>query len=255
MASEAGFVRDAFSRICGVYDFLNSVLSLGLDAGWRKKTAEALCPLPEDGKRPILDLAAGTLALTLVLARTFPGYRIAALDFCPPMLRLGLSRLKPGMRARILPLAGDARVLPLPDSSMSAATAAFGLRNINPRGRAYAEVLRVLVPGGRFCVLEFSGGGERLLFGLYNFYLHRVLPIVGGLVSGSRDAYRYLAESIRDHPSADDLADEMRAAGFVNVVYKKFTGGVVCLHCAEKPPGSPECGRVLETGQRRTDGC
>jgi demethylmenaquinone methyltransferase/2-methoxy-6-polyprenyl-1,4-benzoquinol methylase len=149
------------------------------------------------------------------------------------MLRLGLSRLKPG--ARVFPLAGDARFLPLPDASMSAATMAFGLRNISPRGLAYAEALRVLVPGGRFCVLEFSGGGERLFFGLYDFYLHKVLPLVGGLVSGSRDAYRYLAESIRNHPCADELAGEMRAAGFVNVGYKKFTGGVVCLHCAEKP--------------------
>ncbi|MDR0826643.1 MAG: ubiquinone/menaquinone biosynthesis methyltransferase [Desulfovibrio sp.] len=232
---DTGHVRGIFSHISGVYDLLNHILSLGLDSGWREKLADALLPLPERGERRILDLAAGTMELSLVLSRRFPDYKIAALDFCKPMLRKGLSKLDGPGRHKVLPLTGDARSLPLPDACMSASTMAFGLRNISERAEVYAEVLRVLTPKGRFCILEFAGAKEPLLFGLYNFYLTRILPVAGGLVSGNYGAYRHLADSILSYPAADELAGEMGAAGFVNVRYKKIAAGIVCLHSGEKP--------------------
>ena len=150
------------------------------------------------------------------------------------MLRKGLAKLADSRCARVHPLVGDGRRLPLPDACVDAVTIAFGLRNIRPREEAYAEALRVLVPGGRLCVLEFGSAHDRIWFGLYNFYLAHVLPLVGRLVSKDKGAYRYLADTVAAYPAAAVLAREMREAGFVSVAYRSFTGGIVWLHTGEK---------------------
>lgn len=233
--SDARSVQNIFSRIAGVYDLLNRVLSFGLDALWRKQLINAVAPFPPKGKARILDLAAGTLEVSVGLARKYPYRSILAVDFCRPMLERGVAKLAGPCKRRVYPLVGDGRHLPLPDCSVDAVTIAFGLRNIRPREEAYAEALRVLVPGGRLCVLEFGSARDRIWFGLYNLYLAYFLPLAGRLLSRDKGAYQYLADTVAAYPSAAELAGEMRAAGFGSVTYRRFTGGIVWLHTGEKP--------------------
>lgn len=228
-------VSGLFSRIAGVYDGLNRVLSFGLDAYWRRRLIDSVAPLPAKGTARILDLAAGTLEVSVALARRYPHRSILAMDVCRPMLAGGLPKLKKLRRRNVRPVAADGRGLPLPDASVDAVTIAFGLRNIRPREAVYAEVLRVLVPGGRFCVLEFGSADERILFGLYNFYLAHILPLAGRLVSRDKGAYRYLADTIAAWPAAAALAGEMRLAGFAGVRCTQCSAGIVWLHTGEKP--------------------
>jgi ubiquinone/menaquinone biosynthesis methyltransferases len=232
--AESPAVQNLFGRIAGVYDLLNRLLSFGLDALWRKRLVDAVVPFPPRGAARILDLAAGTLEVSVGLAKRYPKRTVLAVDFCLPMLQKGLPKLNNPRCKNVFPLAGDGKSLPLPDNSVDAVTVAFGLRNIRPRETAYAEALRVLVPGGRLCVLEFGSAHDRIWFGLYNFYLAYILPLVGKILSRDKGAYRYLSETIAAYPSAAILADEMRRAGFNNVRYRPFTGGIVWLHTGEK---------------------
>ena len=234
--ADAGSVQGLFSRIAGVYDLLNRVLSFGLDAVWRSRLAESVRPFPENGTARILDLAAGTMEVSLALAKRYPYRTVLALDFCRPMLVRGQRKLCRLKRGKVSPMQGDATKLPLPDASVDAITMAFGLRNIRPREPVYAEALRVLTPGGKFCVLEFGSAQDRILFGLYNFYLTRILPGVGRLVSRNKGAYTYLAQTIVGYPGAERLAEEMREAGFAGVTYRKHSFGIVCLHTGRKAP-------------------
>ncbi|GAB7022073.1 ubiquinone/menaquinone biosynthesis methyltransferase [Salidesulfovibrio brasiliensis] len=226
-------VSDMFGRIAGWYDFLNHFLSLGQDIYWRYRLARAAKPAP-DGF--VLDLAAGTMDVSMELLRQYPGIRVAALDYSLPMLEQGKrKKLKNGRENRIFPVHADGRALPLPDASMDAATIAFGIRNIVPREEAWSEFYRVLKPGARLCVLEFGTGSRRVWKGLYNFYLDRMLPGVGRIVSGDEDAYRYLADTIRTFPDERSLAREMAEAGFGRVYHVPMMSGIVFLHVAEKP--------------------
>lgn len=213
-----------FGRIAGVYDLLNHVLSLGIDRRWRRELAASM------PSGLLLDLAAGTMDVTLALHESQPEATILALDFCQPMLIAGTKKLRSRSEAAILPVAGDALALPLPDTCIDGITIAFGIRNITPRSAAYAEMLRVLKPGGRLCILEFGSASERIWGGLYNFYLSRILPHIGALAARDKSAYAYLARTIREFPPAPALEDEMRAAGFADTGYRKLTGGIVCLH-------------------------
>lgn len=227
-------VAGMFGRIASFYDLGNHVLSFGADFHWRRVLARHV-DLRRTGR--VLDLAAGTLDVSLAIRRRLPEAEVLAMDFCPPMLERGLRKLRGGSRRAILPVAADARHLPLPDVCADCVTMAFGIRNITPRAAAFAEMLRVLVPGGRACILEFGSGRERIWFGLYNLYLRAVLPLLGRLCSGDRPAYDYLARTIREFPPADELADEMRAAGFARVTHMALSSGIVRLHVAEKGGG------------------
>jgi demethylmenaquinone methyltransferase/2-methoxy-6-polyprenyl-1,4-benzoquinol methylase len=156
------------------------------------------------------------------------------MDFCPPMLVRGRRKLRGADARNILPVAADAKRLPLPDACVDCVTMAFGIRNILPRERAFAEMLRVLRPGGRACILEFGSGRERIWGGLYNLYLNRALPLVGRIFSKDPAAYEYLAATIRQFPPAAALEREMRDAGFARAWHEKLTSGIVCLHVGEK---------------------
>lgn len=225
---DARAVRGMFGRISGRYDFLNHFLSLGIDRSWRRALAVEVRTGPSG---LVLDLAAGTLDVALAVQERLPGTGVLAMDFCLPMLERGLA--KTGSRP-IWPVAADATMLPLARNSVDCLTMAFGIRNIRPRGPAFAEMLRVLAPGGRACILEFGSGRDRIWGGLYNVYLDRILPLLGRLLS--RDAaYAYLASSIDGFPRAVELEDEMREAGFARVRHQRLTGGIVCLHTGEKP--------------------
>lgn len=230
--AHAAKVSGLFARIVRWYDPLNCLLSMGLDQGWRKCLADAVLPGNGEGKR-ILDLAAGTLDVTLAIRKRHPAAQVLAMDFCPPMLEYGQKKLSAREKDFVLSVAADARALPLPDASVEGVTMAFGIRNIAPRSASFAEMARVLKPGGRACILEFGTGKNRIWLGLYNFYLKRILPLIGRL-SGDADAYKYLAKTIMEFPAADALADEMRAAGFGRIYHIPLCSGIVFLHVAEK---------------------
>ncbi|MGE4193940.1 MAG: ubiquinone/menaquinone biosynthesis methyltransferase [Pseudodesulfovibrio sp.] len=226
-------VADMFGRIAGWYDFLNHALSGCQDIYWRYRLAKAARPRPGS---TVLDLAAGTMDVSVELLRQYPDCTVAALDFALPMLETGkVRKLKDGREKRIFPVQADGRALPLPDESMSAATIAFGIRNILPREEAYAEFMRVLEPGARLCILEFGTGSKRVWKGLYNFYLDKLLPFIGDRISGDPGAYRYLAETIKSFPDERALGEELLKAGFERVYNVPMMSGIVYLHVAEKP--------------------
>lgn len=226
-------VASMFGRIAGWYDFLNHFLSLGLDIVWRRRLVDHLA-LPGERRTRLLDLAAGTLDVSLEAAGRYPRCRVAAADFCLPMLLKGKHKLSRKAVASIAPAQADGRALPFKDESFDAASIAFGIRNIRPRSEAYAELLRVLKPGGRLCILEFGSGRQRILGGLYNLYLNRLLPAVGRVFSSDTGAYRYLADTILEFPDAPALAQEMRQAGFGRVTWERLSFGIVVVHVGVK---------------------
>lgn len=229
---DLGRVSGMFGRVAGSYDLLNHVLSAGLDILWRQAMVRVLLApgLPEG---PLLDLAAGTLDVSLMIARRC-SRPLLSVDACGPMLARGRTKITPDLAGRLQPVLADGLRLPLPDSRLAGATIAFGIRNIRPRPDAFAELARVIRPGGRLVVLEFGTGKRRVWGGLYNFYLRHVLPIIGRVVSGDAEAYRYLAATIREFPEESSLAAEMAAAGFADVSYRAMAGGIVFLHAGVK---------------------
>ena len=231
-------VAAMFGRIAPFYDFLNHALSLGQDIRWRRALVRAVSPESLGRGNLVMDLAAGTLDVSRGLARLHPGLKVAALDFALPMLRRGArKKLTLGLDRRIFPVQADGRCLPLPDACLDGATIAFGIRNILPRQACWDEVLRCLKPGARFAILEFGTGKKRVWRGVYNFYLNRLLPLIGKVVSGDPGAYRYLAETIKTFPDEEALAEEIRAAGFTGVTYRPMTSGIVFLHVGRKAGG------------------
>ena len=235
MAEQAGHgerVAAMFGRIARLYDLLNHVLSFGQDYAWRR----ALVRTARLSARAFaLDLAAGTLDVSLAIARRRPDARVVAADFSLPMLARGRRKLSRGRGANIMPVAADAKRLPLTDGCADAVTIAFGIRNILPRAEAYAEMRRVLKPGGRLCILEFGTASRPVMRGLFNLYLDAILPLLGRVVSGDRGAYRYLADTIRAFPDEETLAGELRAAGFGEVSYTAMHCCIVYLHVGRKP--------------------
>jgi demethylmenaquinone methyltransferase/2-methoxy-6-polyprenyl-1,4-benzoquinol methylase len=220
-----------FARIAGRYDLLNHLLSGNVDKRWRRLVARSL--QPELTGARVLDVACGTGDLSLVLARA--GAReVVGLDFCRPMLEIA-RRKSLDDRSEIPFVEGDALRLPFGDESFEVVTVAFGLRNLSGVAEGLRELLRVLRPGGRAAVLEFSTPivpGFRALFG---FYFTRVLPFVGGMISGERGAYEYLPDSVSRFPDQKRLAELMRGAGFEEVDYRNLTGGIAALHTGTRP--------------------
>lgn len=224
-------VSGMFGRIARWYDFLNHFLSLGQDIVWRRRLVSKVRPGPT-GR--VLDLAAGTMDVTIEILRRHPDMRVLAMDFALPMLARGNEKLQRKGLAGVLPAAADGRMLPLPDASVDCVTIAFGIRNIRPRAEAHAEILRVLAPGGRLCILEFGSSKRPIWKGLYNLYLNHILPMAGRVVSGDSEAYRYLAETIGEFPPPRELADELMEAGFAKVGWQPLMSGIVNIHVADK---------------------
>ncbi len=223
-------VAGYFSSIAGWYDFLNHFLSLGQDIYWRKRLVRHIRSR-EDGR--ILDLAAGTMDVTREILMNYPQSRVLAMDYTLPMLTKGKDKLR-SFEAQFFPAQADGRALPLADNSIDSVAIAFGIRNILPRQQAYEEILRVLKPGGRLCILEFGTGKRKIWGGIYNFYLSRVLPLVGRMISRDQGAYTYLAETIKGFPDSRDLAREMKEAGFSRIFYYPLCSGIVYVHVGEK---------------------
>ena len=231
-AEKRAYVRRIFSEIAPRYDLLNHLLSFNIDKRWRRRAIARLAPARRAGG-VFVDLCAGTLDVSAELSRV-PGFRgvVLGTDFAEPMLRAGLNKAP---RVLVSPVAADALELPLAPDTVAGAIVAFGIRNVASLRDALAEVYRVLEPGGRFVILEFSTPRSAVVRGAYHTYFHAVLPAVGRLVSGHRTAYRYLPESVARFPVQEELARAMRDVGFTNVYWESLTLGVAAIHSGDKP--------------------
>jgi len=226
-------VRGVFERVAFRYDLMNDLMSAGVHRIWKDMTVARLNPQPGE---TIVDCAGGTGDIARRLARRArevqkrrggADARILVVDYNGEMIREGRAR---GYDPEIAWSVGDAQSLPLPDNSADAYVIGFGIRNVADVPSALREARRVLKPGGRFLCLEFSRPPASALRAAYDAYSFRVIPAVGGLVANDRESYQYLVESIRRFPDQPSFAQMMRGAGFVNVGWTNFSGGVVALH-------------------------
>jgi len=229
---KAARVGQVFSSVARKYDLMNDVMSMGIHRLWKRHTVQRAAVRP--GMR-VLDLAGGTGDLAAAFApRIGDRGQVAICDINASMLVAGRDRLlDEGRVGNIDFVQGDAEALPFPDEHFDRVTIAFGLRNVTRKERALAEMRRVLKAGGRLLVLEFSQPVAPLR-PFYDAYSFKVMPLMGRLIAGDADSYRYLAESIRMHPNQETLAEMMREAGLEEVQYENLTGGVVALHRATR---------------------
>jgi demethylmenaquinone methyltransferase/2-methoxy-6-polyprenyl-1,4-benzoquinol methylase len=228
------WVRDMFGRVAHRYDLANHLLSFNIDRLWRAHTARRVRSILERPDARVLDICCGTGDLVLALAKGAPPARPTfGSDFCHEMLTAAAVKMNhSGVCAPLFE--ADALRLPIAGASLDLITAAFGFRNLANYTAGLQEMRRVLRPGGMAAILEFSQPSNAAFAALYEFYSRRILPLIGGAISGSPDAYRYLPESVRKFPSAPELAAEMRRVGFESVTYDLLTGGIVALHLAVK---------------------
>ena len=222
-------VRQIFSEIAPRYDLLNHVLSLNIDRRWRRKAVARL----EVGRAPsgrYLDACSGTYDLAIELARSggFSG-EVVASDFAYPMLAEGRAKLG-GLPIR--PACADTLRLPFPDATFEGAMVGFGVRNLSDLSAGFREFRRVLRPGGKLVILEFTVPPNRLVRAGYMLYFTRILPLVGRVVSGHPWAYSYLPASVREHPGPEDMAAMLRDAGFARAEWSLLTFGIAAIHVA-----------------------
>ncbi len=227
-----------FTAIAPRYDLLNHVLSLNVDRRWRRLAVDRL-GWERRPKGTYVDVCAGTLDLAAELGNRsgFEG-RVIGADFVKPMLELGRNKSR-----SVRPVTADALDLPFADESFAGATVGFGVRNLMDVGRGLAEAARVLEPGARLVILEFTTPTWQPLRAAYLFYFRRLLPLIGRIVSKHQDAYTYLPASVLAFPEPPALAALMRSAGFTDVSYRLLVGGICALHVGTKPgstsPQSP----------------
>jgi demethylmenaquinone methyltransferase / 2-methoxy-6-polyprenyl-1,4-benzoquinol methylase len=230
LAAKQTLVDDVFHSVANRYDLMNDVMSGGLHRAWKDALVTAVSP-PKSRDFSLLDLAGGTGDVAFrVLAAGGGATRATVVDINPDMLAVGRERAAARGLAEVAFVEGNAEALPFPDRSFDAVTIAFGIRNVPRIAAALGEARRVLAIGGRFLCLEFSTVDVPGLDALYDFYSFNVIPVLGRLVAGDAEAYRYLVESIRRFPPPESFAGMMRAAGFARVSYRPLTGGIVALH-------------------------
>jgi demethylmenaquinone methyltransferase/2-methoxy-6-polyprenyl-1,4-benzoquinol methylase len=225
------YVQRIFSEIAPRYDLLNRLLSLGIDRRWRTVALERL-GWTRTPAGVYLDLCAGTLDVGAELSAR-AGFRgkILAADFAEPMLRAGLGKAP---RDVLVPVVADALALPVRDASFDGAIVAFGIRNVADLDAGLREVHPTLKPGARFVILEFSTPRVPLVRAGYLFYFHRILPLIGRLISGHKTAYTYLPRSVANFPETGALANAMQRAGFRDVTFETLTFGIAAVHTGTK---------------------
>jgi demethylmenaquinone methyltransferase / 2-methoxy-6-polyprenyl-1,4-benzoquinol methylase len=231
-AEKAGMVHGVFSRVASKYDVMNDLMSGGVHRLWKDAMMDWLAP--RTGQR-LLDVAGGTGDVAFRFLKRAPGASAVVCDLTEPMLNEGRKRAEAEKLAPSLDwVVGDAMALPFPDASFDVYTISFGIRNVTRIPDALAEAYRVLKPGGRLMVLEFSQIPNDLLQKVYDLYSFNVIPVMGQIVAGDRDSYQYLVESIRKFPDQETFATMIRAAGFGQVKYRNLTMGVAALHSGWK---------------------
>ena len=231
---KAGLVAGVFHSVADRYDLMNDLMSGGIHRIWKRFTIEVSAV--RSGNR-VLDVAGGTGDLTAKFSELVGADgEVVLADINESMLKVGRDKLiDRGYHGNIEYVQANAESLPFPDDHFDVVSIAFGLRNVTNKDAALRSMLRVLKPGGRLLVLEFSKPGNELLNQAYDTYSFKVLPMLGKLVAGDSESYQYLAESIRMHPDQDSLKEMMEAAGFGRCEYFNMTGGVVALHRGIKP--------------------
>ena len=228
MSDKATYVHRAFTAIADRYDLLNTLLSFNQDRRWRRSTVSEL---EMKGPEAVLDVATGTGKLARELERAVGARsRVVGIDFCEPMLRK--ARMQIDSTTLVL---ATSESLPFPDNCFDGATIGFALRNVPDMEKTLREMSRVMKPGGSVVCLEFSRPRRPIMRSLHRLYLLRVLPIVGWLISGDREAYVYLPRSIMEFPSAEELKAVMENAGLERVRFRFLTWGVVAIHIGTKP--------------------
>jgi demethylmenaquinone methyltransferase / 2-methoxy-6-polyprenyl-1,4-benzoquinol methylase len=226
---KVNMVKDVFQSVAAKYDIMNDLMSLGIHRLWKRYTID--CSGVRAGHK-VLDLAGGTGDLTAKFSRIVgeKGHVILA-DINDAMLKVGRDKLRDmGIVGNVDYVQANAEELPFPDNTFDIITIAFGLRNVTDKDKALASMYRVLKPGGRLLVLEFSKPSNELLSKVYDTYSFHLLPKIGQLVANDANSYQYLAESIRMHPAQEVLKEMMEAVGFEQTTYQNLTGGIVALH-------------------------
>ena len=224
------FVREMFARIAPRYDLANRVLTGGLDEWWRRR-AIRLLGAPHGGR--VLDCCCGTGDLVFGLLRSDPTLDVVGIDFCAPMLERAQHRAKHA-RGKAAFVEGDVMALPFEDDAFDGVTMGFSLRNVVDVDATLREILRVLRPGTRFVSLDVTKAPNRVYKRLFDLYFYGVVPLLGGVVGGSRAAYSYLPNSLTHHPNAPDLRDRFTRAGFARAGYLPLMGGAIAVHYGTK---------------------
>lgn len=230
---KGAMVRGIFSKIAKRYDTFNVISSLGICKLWLRKVANTAACKP--GER-VIDVAGGTGDVAFELCRRCPPHAIELTDFTPQMLEVAEQRLAQGAGNGVWvnTREADAMALPYGDAEFDVLTMAYGLRNFSDRKKAMREAVRVLKPGGRAVILEFGTPPNEAWRTVYNVYLGRVVPAIGGLVCGDSTGFKYLASSIREFPRQEVVVDELKESGFEHVEYHDCTGGIAAVYLARK---------------------
>ncbi|OZB43357.1 MAG: bifunctional demethylmenaquinone methyltransferase/2-methoxy-6-polyprenyl-1,4-benzoquinol methylase [Alishewanella sp. 34-51-39] len=226
---KVAMVADVFHSVAAKYDIMNDVMSMGIHRLWKRFTIDC------SGVRPgqqVLDLAGGTGDITALFSkRVGPSGKVVLADINESMLNVGRDKLRDlGLVTNIEFVQANAEALPFADNSFDIVSIGFGLRNVTDKDAALRSIFRVLKPGGRLLVLEFSKPQSEVLSKAYDLYSFRILPFMGQLIANDKESYQYLAESIRMHPDQETLKQMMQDAGFAEVSYHNLTGGIVALH-------------------------
>jgi demethylmenaquinone methyltransferase / 2-methoxy-6-polyprenyl-1,4-benzoquinol methylase len=232
---KGAFVREMFARIAPRYDLANRVLTAGLDERWRRRAIAVLAPPP---RGRVLDCCCGTGDLVFGLRRSDATLDVVGVDFCAPMLERADRRAGKASRDRLHFVEADVMAMPFADNSFDGATMGFSLRNVVDLNATLREILRVLRPGARFVSLDVSKAPNRAYKRLFDCYFYRVVPLIGGIVGGSRSAYTYLPNSLTHHPNAPELRERFASAGFVRSDYLPLMGGAIAVHYGTKPAPS-----------------
>jgi len=226
------FIRGLFASIAPRYDLLNSILSFNRHKSWRAFAVRRCRLSPGDAA---LDVGAGTLDFAIELSKAVgESGRVVAVDFCRPMLEIGLDKLRRRAITNISIIEGNAERLPVPSSFFRAATIGFVLRNVQSVQRTIAEMARAVEPGGRVVCLELAKPRGRLFGPIYSAYFHRILPFIGGIVNRRREPYEYLPASLKDFCSREELAGIMEKEGLGDIRIHDLTGGVAAVHVGTK---------------------
>ena len=225
-------IAHMFDDIAGRYDFLNHFMSMGIDVQWRKKALKLLLPLRP---KTILDVATGTGDVAIMAQRMLKPEKITGIDISEGMLALGREKVaKAGLDSVITLQQGDSETISFPDATFDAITAAFGVRNFENLEKGLAEMCRVLKPGGKAVILEFSNPTKTPVKQLYNFYFRYITPLIGKWIARNQAAYSYLPDSVKAFPQGQAMCDILHKVGFQAVTCKTLTFGICSIYCATR---------------------